>query len=121
MERGEPGVASGDAVLTGGFQEGEEAADPIGGDVGNLQRFDRPPTVGGGKLQKQDQGVAIALDRMAAHAAQRREVFLEKADDGSAKSGWGTGLHAGTSWTTSPKAASKRSLASWRMAGKKCR
>ena len=121
MQSGEPRIAGGDAVPTSGFQEGKEAADPIGSDVGNFQRFDRPSAVSGSELQEQDQAVAIALDRMAAHTAERRKVLLEEADDRSAKAGRLIRLHADTSSTTSPKATSKRSLASWRIAGMKCR
>ena len=83
--------------------------------------FDRPSAVSGSELQEQDQAVAIALDRMAAHTAERRKVLLEEADDRSAKAGRLIRLHADTSSTTSPKATSKRSLASWRIAGMKCR
>ena len=69
MQSGKARIASGDAVPTCGFQEGKEAADPIGSDVGNLQSFDRLSAVRGSELQEQDQAVAITLDRMAAHAA----------------------------------------------------
>jgi hypothetical protein len=54
MQSGEPRIAGGDAVLTCGFQEGQEAADSIGSDVGNFQSFDRPSAVRGGELQEQD-------------------------------------------------------------------
>ena len=50
MQSGEPRIAGGDAVPTSGFQEGKEAADPIGSDVGNFQRFDRPSAVSGSEL-----------------------------------------------------------------------
>jgi hypothetical protein len=97
MQSGEPRIAGGDAVLTCGFQEGKEAADPIGSDVGNFQRLDRPYAVCGSELQEQDQAVAIALDRMAAHAAERRKVPLEEADDRPAKAGRLIRLPADTS------------------------
>ena len=42
VQSGEPCIAGGDAVLTCGFQEGKEAADPIVSDIGNFQRFRSP-------------------------------------------------------------------------------
>jgi hypothetical protein len=49
----------------------EKSACPRGRST--LSRYKEP--------QGQDHGITIALDRMAAHAAERRYVFLKEADD----------------------------------------
>ena len=46
-----------------------------------VEGFNRPTAIFGDEPQEQDHGVTIALDRRAAHAAERREVFLEEADE----------------------------------------
>lgn len=121
MQRGQAGVPGRNAVAAFAFQASQETDDPIGRDVVDHQRFDRAPAIGRGEPQEQDHTVAIASDRVTAHAAQRWKVFLEEADDRSAKVCGLVGLHDVASATMLPKAASKRLLASSRIVGTKWR
>ena len=62
--------------------------------VADLQRFDRLAGVRVDEVQEQNDGVAIAANRMDAHAALRGQVVLEEAHDARPRSIGVTRLHA---------------------------
>src|ERR1019366_10690764 len=84
VHRREPCIPGRDAVVTLLLQGGEKVAKPIGIDVANIEALDGSAVLYRSKTQKQYHRVAVASDRVGAHAAKCGKIFLEEARDASA-------------------------------------
>lgn len=71
MQSSQPRVARGYAVAAFLLQLREEAGDQVRAQHVDIQGFDRPPGVLRREAQEQNNGVAVASDRVTAHASLR--------------------------------------------------
>jgi hypothetical protein len=69
VDRGQPGVARGDAVSALALQGLQESGDAIGVHIGDVQGFDWALRFARSELQQQHQGIPVTMDRMHTDAA----------------------------------------------------
>jgi hypothetical protein len=85
MQCCQAGVACGNAVSPPVFESGQEMADLGRRQVIEVQPVDRSPAMLGGKPQVEHQGIAVAVNRVGAHAAQCGQVLLKETNDAAAE------------------------------------
>jgi hypothetical protein len=81
VDRGQAGVAGGDAVVPVGLQVVQEPADEAGIDVGQVQRRGWPAEVLLGVAQQQAEGVAVGVDGVLAGPALGQPLGEEPLQD----------------------------------------
>ena len=93
MQRGQPRIARGDAVVALGLQEREEATHVLGRKSVEIEILKAAAAVSRYESQKQDQGVAIASKGVHTHTAKRRQILAEELLDTQAKVVGARALH----------------------------
>jgi hypothetical protein len=61
-----------------GLQERQKPRHVLGGQGVQTEVLQTPTAVVGHETQEQDQGIAIAVDGVQAHAAKRRQILAEE-------------------------------------------
>src|SRR5215469_2769554 len=85
MQRRQPSVAGGNAVVTLGLKKSQEVSNPLGGKIVEVEIFDGRRLLRRGKPQEQDDGIPIVAYRVLARTTKRGQIFAEKPLDGPAE------------------------------------
>jgi hypothetical protein len=102
MERGEPGVTRRDAGAPGALEIGEKGRHVLEGEIGEVERLGSAVGVAPEEPQVKEDRVAVAVDRVDTHAAQRRQVVLKILDENAPERVRCRG-HRTPPWATCPK------------------
>ena len=114
VDRHQPAVAGGCAVVPVGLEVGQERQHGVGTEIGQLEPDHLPAAVTCREPEEEFARVSVGVDGVLADVTLRREVVLEEAAEQARN--WGLGAHE-----RSPAAGSRSSAKAWKRVFASCR